>query len=76
LWKLTKHSGAELEKIEHMNGEKIRKGKRLIKHIPNTSQRTLVSQIKENIDIKAHMMTDEHPAYQNLYQDGYFIIIQ
>lgn len=48
-----------------------RRGKAYLKHIPNTNQWTLINQIKENIDKKAFVMSDEYQAYKRLYDHGY-----
>lgn len=47
-----------------MNTRKRRKtkrgGKAYLKHIPNTSKRTIIKQIKENIGPKARVITDQY----------------
>lgn len=48
-----------------------RNGKAYLKHIPNTGKWTLIQQVKENINPKAFIMSDELPAYKNLYEFGY-----
>ena len=60
------------KKKEVIMGMVQRNGKAYMKHIDSANKETLVKLIKENIDSKAHIMTDEHPAYKNLYQEGYF----
>ncbi len=60
------------KKKEVIMGMVERKGRAYLKHVPNTLKATLVNQIKENVDPKAHVMTDELPAYKNLYTEGYF----
>src|SRR3989344_5094881 len=49
-----------------------REGKAYVKHIPDTSNYTLISQIKENVDPTARIMTDEMVGYMSLYKYGYF----
>ncbi len=58
-------------KKEVVWGAVERKGKAYMKHIPNTQKWTLINQIKQNIDPKAHIMSDEYSAYRNLYEFGY-----
>lgn len=48
-----------------------RNGKAYLKHIPNTGKWTLIQQVKEHINPKAFLMTDELPAYKRLYEFGF-----
>lgn len=47
-----------------------RNGKAYLKHIPNTGKWTLIKQIKENIDPKARIFTDQYPGYTQLSRYG------
>lgn len=49
-----------------------RSGKAYMKHIPHATKEILVKEVKEHVDPNAHVMTDEHPGYKSLYQEGYF----
>jgi len=48
-----------------------RKGKAYLKHIPNTGKWTIIKQIKENIDPKARVITDQYCSYTQLKYYGY-----
>ena len=48
-----------------------REGKAYFKHIPNTGKWTLLQQIHENVDQRAHIMTDEYNAYMTLPKLGF-----
>lgn len=48
-----------------------KQGRAYLKHIPNTGKYTLIEQIKENIDPKARVMTDELMSYTRLNKMGY-----
>jgi len=63
------HGGVEEKEI--VMGIVQRKGTAYAKHIPNTGKWTLINQIKQNIDPKAHIMTDELASYKNLYEHGF-----
>lgn len=63
------HGGVEEKEI--VMGIVQRKGKAFAKHIPNTHKYTLIKQIKENVDPKAHVMTDELGSYKDLYMFGF-----
>ncbi len=59
-------------KKEIIMGMVQRHGKAYLKKVPNTTQYTLVNQIKQNVSSNAHLMTDEHGSYKYLYEQGYF----
>ncbi len=63
--------GSEKEKKEVIMGMVERGGKAYLKHIPNTGKWTLLTQIQQNIDPKARIITDEWKAYKNLHKFGY-----
>lgn len=44
-----------------------------LKHIPNTGKWTLIAQIKNHIDPRARVITDELAAYKNLPMEGYLL---
>src|SRR3989344_548480 len=48
-----------------------RSGKAYLKHIPNTGKWTLIKHIKENVDPKARIITDQLPGYTQLVKYGY-----
>ncbi len=48
-----------------------RKGNAYFKHVQNTGKWTLLQQINENVDKRAHIMTDEYAAYMSLPKLGY-----
>jgi transposase-like protein len=48
-----------------------REGKAYLKHVLNTGKWTLINQIKQNVDPRAHIVTDEWRAYANLPKFGY-----
>ncbi len=48
-----------------------RKGNVYIKHIPDTSRYSLLTQIKEHVDPKARIHTDEFASYKTLHKYGY-----
>jgi transposase-like protein len=56
---------------EVLMGMVARGGKVYLKHVPNTGKWTLLRQIKERIDPKAIVYTDELQSYKNLYKYGY-----
>lgn len=56
---------------EVLMGMLERGGKVYIKHIPNTGKYTLLNQIKENVDPKARIHTDEYSGYKNIHKYGY-----
>lgn len=49
-----------------------RQGKAYLKHVPDTSKYTLITQIKEHVDPTARVMTDQYVSYTGLYKFGYF----
>ncbi|MBI2621679.1 MAG: IS1595 family transposase [Candidatus Levybacteria bacterium] len=63
------HGGVEEKEI--VMGIVKRKGTAFAKRIPNTGKWTLINQIKQNVDPKAHIMTDELGSYKNLYEHGF-----
>jgi transposase-like protein len=63
--------GIEKEKKEVVMGMVERGGKAYLKHIPNTGKWTLLTQIQQNVDPKARIITDEWKAYKNLHKFGY-----
>lgn len=60
------------EQKEIIMGMVERQGRAYLKHIPNTGKYTLLQQVRENIDPKARVMTDELMSYTGLYRYGYF----
>ena len=60
------------EQKEIIMGMVERQGRAYLKHIPNTGKYTLLQQVKENIDPKARVMTDELMSYTNLDKMGYY----
>lgn len=58
-------------KKEVVWGAVERKGKTIMVHVPNTGKYTLIKQVKDNIAPNAQIMSDEAPAYKNLYEYGY-----
>lgn len=48
-----------------------RQGKVRTKLIPNTGVRTLLNQIQNNVDKKAHLITDNYQGYWNVHKYGY-----
>ncbi len=56
---------------EALMGMVQREGKVYIKHISNTGKWTLLDQIKNNIDPKARILTDEYKSYYHLFKFGY-----
>src|SRR6266849_5114712 len=48
-----------------------RGGKAYVKHIPSTGKWVLFKQIKEHVDPKARVMTDQFAGYQQLKKQGY-----
>lgn len=48
-----------------------RKGPVYIKHIPDTSRYSLLTQIREHVDPKARIHTDEFASYKTLHKYGY-----
>lgn len=63
--------GGGVENKQIVMGIVQRKGKAYLKHIPNTNMWTLIGQIKENVNPKAFVMTDDFVAYKRLYEHGY-----
>lgn len=63
--------GIEGEQKEVVMGMLQRKGKVYLKHIPNSGKWTLLTQIKENIDPKARIITDEYRSYTQLSKYGF-----
>ncbi len=59
-------------KKEVVWGAVERKGKTILKHISGTEKYTLIKQLKENVDTRSHIMSDELAAYKHLYDFGYF----
>lgn len=53
------------------NKDKKGANKIYLKHIPNTGKWTLLSQIKEHIDPKARVITDQYRGYWQLPKYGY-----
>lgn len=49
-----------------------REGKAYVRHIPDTTKFTLLTQVKANVSSTARVLTDELIAYKALYQFGYF----
>lgn len=64
------HGGVEEKEV--VWGAVERKGKAVLKHVPNTGKYTLLKQVKENISPTAHIMSDELGAYRNLYDFGFY----
>lgn len=62
--------GGEKEK-QIVMGMIQRNGKAYLKHVPDTSKWTLINQIKENVDAKARVITDEYKSYAELNRYGY-----
>jgi transposase-like protein len=62
---------AGVEQKEIVMGMVQRKGKAYLKHIPNSGKWTLLKQIKDHVDPRAHVITDELPAYKNIIIYGY-----
>ena len=60
-----------IDNKEVVMGMVQREGKAYLKHIPNSGKWTLLQQIKKYVDPKAHVITDEFPAYKNLMVYGY-----
>jgi len=56
---------------EILMGMAQRGGSVYIKHIPNTGKWTLLSQIKDHVDPKARIHTDEWAGYKNIHKYGY-----
>ncbi|MBI2616612.1 IS1595 family transposase [Candidatus Gottesmanbacteria bacterium] len=48
-----------------------RNGKAYLRHIPNTGKWTLLKQIRDNVDVKARVITDQWLAYGSLPKYGY-----
>ena len=63
--------GGGVENKQAVMGMVERKGKAYLKHIPDTSKYTLVTQIKQNVDSKARIITDQYTSYQSLRKLGY-----
>ncbi len=64
------HGGVEEKEV--VWGAVERKGKAVLKHVPNTGKYTLLKEVKDNINPTAHIMSDEAGAYKNLYDFGYY----
>ncbi len=58
-------------KKEVVWGAVERKGNAYLKHVPNSGKWTLIAQVRGHIDTSAHIMSDELPAYKNLYEYGF-----
>lgn len=56
---------------EVLMGMVQRGGKVYMKHVPNTGKWTLLAQIKQHVDPKARIYSDEYASYTNLPQHGY-----
>lgn len=67
VWK----QGIEGKEKEVIMGMVERKGKAILKHIPNTGKITLIAQIQDNISPTARVLTDELISYTNLHNLGY-----
>lgn len=65
-----KWSGAQKDKQVVM-GMLARNGKAYLKHIPDASRITLITQIQENVSKEARIMTDSWSAYTYLPKLGY-----
>lgn len=63
--------GIEGKEKEVVMGMVERKGKVILKHVPDTSRLTLITQIKENISPTARVLSDELMSYTTLYKYGY-----
>lgn len=59
-------------KKEVVWGAVERKGKAVLKHVPDAQKYTLIKELKETVSSNAHIMTDEAPAYRHLYDFGYY----
>lgn len=64
------HGGVEEKEV--VWGAVERKGKAVLKHVPDTGKYTLIKEIKDNISPTAHIMSDELMAYKHLYDFGYY----
>ncbi|QQG40586.1 MAG: IS1595 family transposase [Candidatus Levyibacteriota bacterium] len=64
------HGGVEEKEI--IMGIVKRKGTAYAKHIPDTKKWTLINQIKQHVDPKAHVMTDDLASYRHLYDHGFY----
>lgn len=64
------HGGVEEKEV--VWGAVERKGNAILKHVPNTGKYTLIKEVKDNISPTAHIMSDELPAYKNLYDYGFY----
>lgn len=60
-----------IENKEVVMGMVQRDGKAYLKHVPNSGKWTLITQIIRHVDPKAHIITDEFPAYKYLMTYGY-----
>lgn len=60
------------KKKEVLMGMVERGGRARISHIESASHTILINQIKEHIDPRAHVMTDDASSYNSLYRHGYF----
>lgn len=60
-----------VEEKEVVWGAVERKGKAIMKHVPDTKKYTLLRELKENVSTNAHIMSDEAPAYKHIYEYGY-----
>ncbi len=60
--------GVEAKEKEIVMGMVERQGQVYLKHIPNTEKYTLLQQVRENVDPKARVMTDELMSYTSLYK--------
>lgn len=63
------HGGVEEKEV--LWGAVERKGKTIIKHVPNAQKYTLLKELKENVSTNAHIMSDEASAYKHIYEYGY-----
>lgn len=59
-------------KKEVVWGAVERKGKTYLKHVLSAEKFTLLKELKEHVDTKAHIMSDETGTYRYLYDFGYF----
>lgn len=63
--------GGGVENKEIVMGIVERKGKAYLKHIPDSSKYTLLTQIKEHVDPQARVITDQFKAYVGLNKLGF-----
>lgn len=69
--KRKKDWGGGVENKEAVMGMVERNGRAYLKHIPNSSKFTLITQIKEQVDPTARVITDQYASYQGLRKLGF-----